>query len=144
MTEIQQVVCPSCLAVNRVPSLRLSEDPLCGKCHLGLFLGQSVELTQSSFERFSTRNDIPIVVDFWAAWCGPCKTMAPAFEQAAQELEPSVRFAKVNTETENELAGRFNIRSIPTIVLFKNGHELARHSGAAGKNEIVQWIRGLL
>ena len=144
MTENYHVVCPSCLAINRVPSARLSESPVCGKCQHSLFTGEPTALTQAAFEKHLTRNDIPMVVDFWADWCGPCKMMAPAYAQATHELEPLVRFAKVDTEAENQLAARFSIRSIPTMILFRDGRELARRSGALGARDIVDWIRSTL
>lgn len=137
-----QVVCPACHTTNRVPSARLSEGPSCGRCGEPLFAGKPVELDAEAFERHVGRGDLPLVVDFWAPWCGPCRTMAPAFAQAAAQLEPAARLAKVDTEEAQALAARHAIRSIPTMVLFRQGREVARISGAMGAAEIVRWVRG--
>ncbi len=136
------IVCPHCHTVNRIPSERLAQQPRCGKCKQALFNGHPLELTGDSFQQHITRNDIPVVVDFWAAWCGPCKMMAPAYAQAAANLEPRVRLAKLDTEQEQSIAGQFNIRSIPTLILFKAGREIARQSGAMNAGDIVRWING--
>ena len=140
--EKRHVVCAACLAVNRVPAERLRQAPKCGKCHELLFDGRPAALNQASFPRFLASDDLPIVVDFWAPWCGPCKMMAPEFEQAARVLEPEARLVKVNTESEPALGSQFGIRSIPTLVLFRAGKELARHSGAIRANDIERWVRG--
>lgn len=134
------IVCPHCQSVNRIPSERLAQHPRCGKCKEALFGGHPVELTASSFQQHISRNDIPVVVDFWAAWCGPCKMMAPAFAQAAVSLEPRVRLAKLNTEQEQGIAAQYNIRSIPTLIIFKGGHEIARQAGAMSAADIARWI----
>jgi len=144
MNEYLHLVCPGCLAVNRLPANRLQQNPKCGQCHHVLFTGHPMELHANSLDKHVSRNDIPVLIDFWAAWCGPCKMMAPAFAQAAQQLEPSVRFCKVNTETESELSGRFAIRSIPTLILFKEGREVSRQSGAMGTQDIVRWVKSNL
>jgi thioredoxin 2 len=130
--------------VNRIPSERLAQHPRCGKCKEALFTGHSLELTARDFQQHIGRNDIPVVVDFWAAWCGPCKMMAPAYAQAAVKLEPQVRLAKLNTEQEQGIAAQFNIRSIPTLILFKAGREIARHAGAMSAADIVRWISGYI
>jgi len=135
-----QIVCPQCGAVNRVPENRLVAHPKCGKCGQLLFSGKPLELSQSTFQRHLQKNDIPLLVDFWAPWCGPCKMMGPAFAEAATQLEPRVRLAKVNTEMEQNLGAQLNIRSIPTMVLFVNGVEKGRQSGAMNSAGIVQWV----
>lgn len=141
MTEYLRIVCPHCTAVDRVPAARLDEAPKCGGCHLRLFSGQPLTLTQENFHAHVTANDIPVLVDFWAPWCGPCMMMAPAFEQAAKQLEPRARLAKLNTEEEPQLGARFAIRSIPTLMLFHRGNEIARQAGALGAADIVRWVQ---
>jgi thioredoxin 2 len=135
-----QIVCPHDGTLNRVPAERLGEAPRCGRCSQPLFTGTPLTLTTGDFDRHAGKSDLPLLVDFWAPWCGPCRMMAPAFEKAAQLLEPKLRVAKVNTEDEPQLAARFAIRSIPTLILFRNGRELARHSGAlTSADRIAQW-----
>jgi len=138
------LVCPHCHAINRIPSERLAQHPRCGQCKGALFSGHPVELTGDYFQRHISRNDIPVVVDFWAAWCGPCKMMAPAYTQAAVKLEPRARLTKLNTEHEQGIASQFNIRSIPTLIIFKGGNELARQSGAMSAANIIQWVSSYL
>ncbi len=140
MTPIH-IVCPHCATTNRLDANRLNNQPKCGKCKQALFTGQPVELNSQNFSRFISQNDIPVVVDFWAPWCGPCKMMAPAFAQAAGQLEPNIRLAKLNTEQEQAIAGNFGIRSIPTLIIFKNGQEVARQAGAMSLPDIVRWVQ---
>ncbi len=135
------LVCPHCQAINRLPGDRLAQQPNCGQCHQPLFTGQPTALTAATFSRCIGRNEIPVLVDFWAPWCGPCKMMAPAFAEAAGLLEPDFRLAKVDTEAEQMLGGQFNIRSIPTLALFVAGKEIARQAGAMGTADIVRWAR---
>jgi thioredoxin 2 len=139
MSETTHIVCPHCLTVNRLPTARLADRPNCGRCRKPLFEGHPIALSAADFDLFAARSDIPLLVDFWAPWCGPCRMMAPAFEQAAGQLEPRFRLAKVNTEEEPALASRFGIRSIPTLVLFHRGREVARQAGAMGARDIVRW-----
>ena len=139
--QSQIVVCPHCQSPNRLPSARLGDQPRCGKCKQPLFTGHPVALTDQTFDRHLTRSDLPIVVDFWAEWCGPCKMMAPFFEQAAAELEPEVRLAKVNTDENPGLGRRYQISAIPTTAVFKGGQEVARQSGAMNLPQLLQWIR---
>ncbi|MDN5751729.1 MAG: thioredoxin TrxC [Nitrosospira sp.] len=141
MSDSLHLVCPHCQAVNRVPAARLEQQPNCGQCHQPLFTGHPVELTPATFAKHLDRNDIPILVDLWAPWCGPCKMMAPAFVQAAGMLEPHIRLAKVNTEAEPALGARYNIRSIPTLALFRGGREQTRQSGAMTAQDIVRWVQ---
>jgi thioredoxin 2 len=134
------IACPACAGLNRLAEHRLSEQPLCGKCKSAIFSGQPIELTSANFAAHSNKSDLPLVVDFWASWCGPCNNFAPIFEQAAQELEPQFRFGKINTEQQQQLAAQFNIRSIPTLMIFKQGKILAQQAGAFPKSAFLQWL----
>ncbi|MBY0577416.1 MAG: thioredoxin TrxC [Burkholderiales bacterium] len=140
MSEFNLIVCPNCEAINRTPLSRMAELPKCGKCKAPLFDGHPIALRSGSFDRHIRHNTIPVVVDFWAAWCGPCKMMAPLFEKAAMELEPSVRLAKLDTEAESSIAAQYNIRSIPTFAIFRGGREIARQAGAMDYAELARWI----
>jgi thioredoxin 2 len=134
------LACPQCVTPNRVPSARLADDPKCGKCGSPLLDGKPVALSEATFDPFITHSDLPVVVDFWAAWCGPCHAMAPAFEQAAAELRTRMRFAKLDTEAAQGVAARYGIRSIPTMILFKGGAEVARTAGAMDARRIRLWL----
>ena len=141
MAEPRIVVCPNCRAPNRVPADRLADGGACGKCKSPLFRGEPLELDAASFEAQVGRSEIPVLVDFWAPWCGPCRAMAPAFAAAARELEPEFRLAKLNTEEEQQLAAHYGIRSIPTLILFHHGREVSRQSGAMNAAELTRWAR---
>ena len=141
MSEYIHLVCPHCESLNRLPVSKRHESGQCGKCHKPLFTGSPVDLSSKNFSRYISKNDIPVVVDFWAPWCGPCKMMAPVFNQAAQQLQPQVQVAKVNTETEQSLAMQYQVRSIPTIAIFKAGKEIARTAGAMDITNLVSWIK---
>jgi len=138
------IACPACSKLNRVPEEKLGAKGSCGSCKSSLFDQKPLNLTQSSFSNHVIKSDLPILVDFWAPWCGPCKMMAPVLAEAAGSFEPQLRIGKVNTEEEQMLGGQFNIRSIPTLVLFRKGKEVDRISGAMNLQQLDQWTKQAL
>ena len=137
-------VCPHCGSINRIPEERLTQQPSCGKCHQSLLAGPPAALDSANFDRFITRNDLPVLVDFWADWCGPCKMMAPIFNQLAGQYSTRVRFAKLDTEQSRDIAARYGIRSIPSLVLFRAGQEANRIAGAMDHQNLSRWIDSIL
>jgi thioredoxin 2 len=139
--EARHIVCPNCLTVNRLPAQKDARKAKCGRCRQRLFTGHPVAVSANGFDPHIQRNDIPVVVDFWAEWCGPCKVMAPTYERVTSELEPAIRFLKVDTEAEPKLASRYQIQSIPTVLLFRHSHLFARHSGVLDAKGLRSWLR---
>lgn len=139
MADTKKLVCPNCASLNRVPVLRMTDHPVCGRCKQSLLPHHPIELNDRNFMSYVTRTELPILVDFWAPWCGPCKIMAPAFAEAARQLSPRIVLAKVNTEVASQTAAAFHITSIPTLILFREGQETARQSGAMNATQITQW-----
>jgi len=144
MSTTLAIPCPHCAALNRVPQERLAEHPVCGRCKQPLFEGKPVTLTANNFDAVATRGDVPVVIDFWAPWCGPCVGFEPVFAEAAASLEPQLRLAKVDTEAQPALAQRFGIRSIPTLLVMRNGREIARQAGAMNGMQLRQFLANAL
>ena len=140
MTEFVHVVCPSCDGVNRLPPARLAQGPKCGRCKEPLFTGAPVALTGSRFSTHLARSDLPLIVDFWAAWCGPCKAMAPIFERAARALEPRARFVKIDVDANPDLAARFGVKGIPALFVFKSGKVAAHQAGVVDQALLTSWV----
>ncbi|WP_024951864.1 thioredoxin TrxC [Cobetia crustatorum] len=140
MSESLVLACPQCLALNRVATERLNDNPSCGKCSSAMLPEAPLELTSANYEALVVRSELPIVIDFWASWCGPCKTMGPIFNGVAAEMGTRMRFAKIDTEAQQALAGRFGIRSIPTLMVMKKGQELARQAGVMQAGQLKQWL----
>lgn len=141
MTDTLHVACPTCGASNRLPELRLDESPKCGKCGTALFSSHPVAVTDANFEKLVGGTDLPVVVDCWASWCGPCMRFAPVFEEAAAKLEPKVRLAKLDTDANPAVSAKLSIRSIPTLIVFKGGKETARISGAMPLGPFMEWVK---
>lgn len=141
MSEFTHIVCPYCDGTNRIPVGTVPKEAKCGRCKKSILDTNPIELTTQNIQQHLEKNDIPVIIDFWAPWCGPCKIMGPNFEQASHHFRGKVRFAKVNTEDQQSLGAQFNIRSIPTLALFKKGKEIDRISGALDANKLISWIQ---
>jgi thioredoxin 2 len=137
--DLVNIVCPHCFVKNRVPEGRLSDAPACGKCHRPLFEGKPLVVNEQQFRQMIEGNDIPVVVDFWASWCGPCKMFAPVYEQAAEKLEPGMRLLKLETDENPEVAAAHRIQSIPTLAIFSGGREFTRQAGAMPLSRFMDW-----
>lgn len=144
MTEFVHITCSHCMAKNRLPVDRVNQDAKCGKCKNSILVNEPIELTDQNFQRFIQNNDLPVVVDFWATWCGPCQMMAPVYAQVSSNMKSQARFAKVDTEQAQQTSASFNIRSIPTIIIYKAGKEVARQAGAMDKTSLTSWLQSNL
>lgn len=141
MSESLHIVCPHCDGINRVPRAKLGAGGQCGACHKPLFTSEPLNLNQTRFQRHLSKSDLPLLVDVWAPWCGPCKMMSPVFAEAAKQLEPNMRLVKINSEQEQALSAQLGIRSIPTLLVFQQGREVARMSGAMDLPNLLAWVR---
>ncbi len=141
MSEYTHIVCPYCNGTNRIPAGAIPQEAKCGKCKQSILDTKPIELTNDNIDQHLQKNDIPVLIDFWAPWCGPCKTMGPNFEKASTSFKATVRFAKVNTEAQQSIGAHFGIRSIPTLILFKNAKEVDRISGAIDAQQLIQWLK---
>ena len=141
MTDTIHIICPACQAKNRIPTAKLAAGPACGACKASLFPGAPFELDEARLNKHLKNDEVPLLVDFWAPWCGPCRTMAPMFADASRQMSPAVRFAKLDTEQHQSVGARFQIRGIPLIILFDKGREIARQTGVMNAGQIVSWVR---
>ncbi|MCK5916432.1 MAG: thioredoxin TrxC [Deltaproteobacteria bacterium] len=144
MSENLQLVCPNCQTINRVPASRLADGPRCGKCQHELLDGRVRELTSVSFNKVVNNTDLPVVINFWASWCGHCRNFEPVFDEAAQKLKLQVRLFRIESEEEPELIRRFAVMGMPTHIILQNGREIARQSGAMQLSLLMQWLDSYL